>query len=165
MTEKDSYSSIEARITDTGKIYTKIQDTPSPEEDTGNINTTTDSANSRKNQVDKENAVNSQTQSKNLADKDYIDREFATLHGTLVVMPSERTMLAKIGQIISLEGFGKYLSGNYYIKGIRREINNSIGYSMEFEVVKTAFGGKLVKKEENSNSGEREKPKVVDKEV
>ena len=154
MTEKDSYSSIEARMSTDGHIYTQEVQTTSEE-----------NSNSQQNQADKENALNSQTQSKNKADKEYIDKEFTTLQGTLVVMPSEETMTAKIGKIISVSGFGKHLSGNYYIKGIRREINNSTGFSMEFDVVKTAFGGKIIKKEENSLSGEREKPKVVDKGV
>lgn len=159
MPEKDSYSSIEARMSKDGHIYTQEVQTASGETENK------DSANSQQNQADKENALKSQTQSKNEADKEYIEKEFATLQGTLVVMPSEETMLAKIGKVVSLDGFGKHLSGNYYIKGIRREINNSTGFSMEFDVVKTAFGGKIIKKEEKSTSGEREKPKVVDKGV
>lgn len=160
MTEKDSYSSIEARMSTDGHIYTQKVQTTTSKDSNSNSN-----SNSQQNQADKENALNSQTQSKNQADKEYIDKEFTTLQGTLVVMPSEETMTAKIGKIVSLSGFGKHLSGNYYIKGIRREINNSTGFSMEFDVVKTAFGGKIIKKEENSLSGEREKPKVVDKGV
>lgn len=103
-----------------------------------------------------------QTKAKKEADKEYIEKEFTTLQGSLVLMPSEETMLIKIGDIISLDGFGKNLSGTYFVSEIERTIDSSSGYSMTLTVVKTAFGGKVVKKEENS-SGERDKPATVEK--
>ena len=78
-------------------------------------------------------------------------------------MPSEETMSLKVGDIISLDGFGKNLSGAYYISEIERTIDSSSGYTMTLTVVKTAFGGKVVKKEEKKSSGERDKPATVSK--
>ena len=107
--------------------------------------------------------INSQqTKAKKEADKEYIEKEFTTLQGSLVLMPSEETMMLKVGDIISLDGFGKNLSGAYYIAEIERTIDSSSGYSMTLTVVKTAFGGTVVKKEEKS-SGERDKPATVSK--
>lgn len=107
--------------------------------------------------------INSQqTKAKKEADKEYIEKEFTTLQGSLVLMPSEETMLMKVGDIISLDGFGKNLSGAYYIAEIERTIDSSSGYTMTLTVVKTAFGGTVVKKEEKS-SGERDKPATVSK--
>ena len=128
-------------------------------------NNTTNNTNSTSSQ-DKvsESAVSEsqQTGVKKEADKEYIETEFTTLRGTLRLMPSEESMLIKIGDIISLNGIGKNLSGNYFVDEIQRTIDSSNGYSMELVVVKTAFGGKIVKKQEDS-SGQREKPKTVEK--
>ena len=108
--------------------------------------------------------INSQqTKAKKEADKEYIEKEFTTLQGSLVLMPSEETMSLKVGDIISLDGFGKNLSGAYYISEIERTIDSSSGYTMTLTVVKTAFGGTVVKKEENKSSGERDKPATVSK--
>lgn len=104
-----------------------------------------------------------QTKAKKEADKEYIEKEFTTLQGSLVLMPSEETMLLKVGDIISLDGFGKNLSGAYYISEIERTIDSSSGYTMTLTVVKTAFGGTVVKKEEKKSSGERDKPATVSK--
>ena len=108
--------------------------------------------------------INSQqTKAKKEADKEYIEKEFTTLQGSLVLMPSEETMSLKVGDIISLDGFGKNLSGAYYIAEIERTIDSSSGYTMTLTVVKTAFGGTVVKKEEKKSSGERDKPATVSK--
>lgn len=108
--------------------------------------------------------INSQqTKAKKEADKEYIEKEFTTLQGSLVLMPSEETMSLKVGDIISLDGFGKNLSGAYYISEIERTIDSSSGYTMTLTVVKTAFGGTVVKKEEKKSSGERDKPATVSK--
>lgn len=77
-------------------------------------------------------------------------------------MPSEELMLLKVGEIISLNGLGNNLSGTYYVDEINRTLDSSGGYFMELTVVKTAFGGKVVKKEENKG-GQRDKPSTVDK--
>ena len=104
-----------------------------------------------------------QTKAKKEADKEYIEKEFTTLQGSLVLMPSEETMALKVGDIISLDGFGNNLSGAYYISEIERTIDSSSGYTMTLTVVKTAFGGTVVKKEEKKSSGERDKPATVSK--
>lgn len=146
----DSYS---PTIDDaTNRIYVQQSTGSEASEKSSTSNTSGDSA-----------QINSQqTKAKKEADKEYIEKEFTTLQGSLVLMPSEETMLLKVGDIISLDGFGKNLSGAYYIAEIERTIDSSSGYSMTLTVVKTAFGGTVVKKEEKS-SGERDKPATVSK--
>lgn len=149
----DSYS---PTIDDaTNRIYVQQSTGSEASEKSSTSNTGGDSSDSAQ--------INSQqTKAKKEADKEYIEKEFTTLQGSLVLMPSEETMMLKVGDIISLDGFGKNLSGAYYIAEIERTIDSSSGYSMTLTVVKTAFGGTVVKKEEKS-SGERDKPATVSK--
>lgn len=113
-------------------------------------------------EADSTSADSQQTKVKKEADKDYIEKEFTTLRGTLRLMPSEELMLIKVGDIISLNGLGNNLSGTYFIDEITRTLDSNGGYFMDLVVVKTAFGGKVVKKQEDP-SGQREKPKTVEK--
>lgn len=150
----DSYS---PTIDDaTNRIY--VQHSTGSEASEKSSNTSNTSGNSS----DSAQINSQQTKAKKEADKEYIEKEFTTLQGSLVLMPSEETMLLKVGDIISLDGFGKNLSGAYYIAEIERTIDSSSGYTMTLTVVKTAFGGTVVKKEEKS-SGERDKPTTVNK--
>lgn len=156
----DSYS---PTIDDaTNRIYVVQQQSKGSE--TSSEKSSSSSTNSDKGSSSDSAQINSQqTKVKKEADKEYIEKEFTTLQGSLVLMPSEETMLLKVGDIISLDGFGKNLSGAYYISEIERTIDSSSGYTMTLTVVKTAFGGTVVKKEEKKSSGERDKPATVSK--
>jgi hypothetical protein len=156
----DSYS---PTIDDaTNRIYVVQQQSKGSE--TSSEKSSSSSTNSDKGSSSDSAQINSQqTKAKKEADKEYIEKEFTTLQGSLVLMPSEETMLLKVGDIISLDGFGKNLSGAYYISEIERTIDSSSGYTMTLTVVKTAFGGTVVKKEEKKSSGERDKPATVSK--
>ena len=157
----DSYS---PTIDDaTNRIYV-VQQSKGSETSEKSSSTGGTSSNSNSGTSSDSAQINSQqTKAKKEADKEYIEKEFTTLQGSLVLMPSEETMLLKVGGIISLDGFGKNLSGAYYIAEIERTIDSSSGYTMTLTVVKTAFGGTVVKKEENKSSGERDKPATVSK--
>ena len=157
----DSYS---PTIDDaTNRIYV-VQQSKGSETSEKSSSTGGTSSNSNSGTSSDSAQINSQqTKAKKEADKEYIEKEFTTLQGSLVLMPSEETMSLKVGDIISLDGFGKNLSGAYYIAEIERTIDSSSGYTMTLTVVKTAFGGTVVKKEENKSSGERDKPATVSK--
>lgn len=157
----DSYS---PTIDDaTNRIYV-VQQSKGSETSEKSSSTGGTSSNSNSGTSSDSAQINSQqTKAKKEADKEYIEKEFTTLQGSLVLMPSEETMLLKVGDIISLDGFGKNLSGAYYISEIERTIDSSSGYTMTLTVVKTAFGGTVVKKEEKKSSGERDKPATVSK--
>lgn len=157
----DSYS---PTIDDaTNRIYV-VQQSKGSETSEKSSSTGGTSSNSNSGTSSDSAQINSQqTKAKKEADKEYIEKEFTTLQGSLVLMPSEETMSLKVGDIISLDGFGKNLSGAYYIAEIERTIDSSSGYTMTLTVVKTAFGGTVVKKEEKKSSGERDKPATVSK--
>ena len=54
--------------------------------------------------------TNSKVDSKGAADKDYIEIEFHTLVGELVVTASTKSLPLRAGQTIRLNGLGNYLS-------------------------------------------------------
>lgn len=92
-------------------------------------------------------ANDTQTKSKKKADREFIEKEFTTLTGTLDLAPSCSVMGLKLGDVIQLMGLGKNLSGSYYISGITRVLNSN-GFSMSLSVIKTSFGGKIITKED-----------------
>ncbi len=77
------------------------------------------------------------------AEKEFIEIEFNTLVGDLVLVPSTRTIKLRVGQTIIIEGIGSYLSGQYFIRNIRRTLNISSGYTHTLTVIKTGFGNTL----------------------
>lgn len=161
----DSYS---PTIDDaTNRIYvvqqSKGSETSEKSSSTGGTSSNSNNSNNSGTSSDSAQINSQQTKAKKEADKEYIEKEFTTLQGSLVLMPSEETMSLKVGDIISLDGFGNNLSGAYYIAEIERTIDSSSGYTMTLTVVKTAFGGTVVKKEEKKSSGERDKPATVSK--
>ena len=98
--------------------------------------------------VDTSSKVNSKAE----ADSEYIEIEFNTLEGELVLIASKKTIALKVGQTIKIEGIGKYLSGLYYISAIKRTIDNSQGYSHTLTVIKTGFGSTLKSVVVNTNT-------------
>ncbi len=75
-------------------------------------------------------------------EKKYNTIEFNTLTGTLNFIVTEETIKLKAGNTVKLQGLGKYLSGNYYVKDITRQIS-STGYSHSATLIKTDFGKSL----------------------
>ena len=68
--------------------------------------------------------------------------EMNTLSGTLNFIVTKETIKLKAGDTVKLAGLGKYLSGDYYVKDITRQISSS-GYSHSATLIKTNFGSSL----------------------
>lgn len=68
--------------------------------------------------------------------------ELNTLEGTLNFIVTKETIKLKAGDTVKIIGLGKYLSGNYYVKDITRQISNN-GYSHSATLIKTDFGNSL----------------------
>lgn len=68
--------------------------------------------------------------------------EINTLVGQLAFIVTEETIKLTAGDTVKLKGLGKYLSGNYYVKEMNRNISSN-GYSHNAIVIKTDFGTSL----------------------
>ena len=102
-------------------------------------NGATTNPNSNPSSSDSSSKVNSQAQ----ADSEYIEIELNTLEGELTVISSKKTLPVKPGHTIDLQGVGKYLSGLYYVSGVKRNLDTSAGYTHSLTVIKTGFGPTL----------------------
>lgn len=69
-------------------------------------------------------------------------KETFLLEGELQVAITEDTLVPKIGDTIKLDGFGSFLSGDYYIKA-RTQTISSEGYTLTFTVMKKDYGRSL----------------------
>lgn len=94
---------------------------------------------------------NSKVDSKTAAEKEYIEIEFNTLVGELVLTSTEKSIRLKVNDTIRLEGVGKYLSGQYFISAIRRTISKDAGYTHTLTLIKNGFGDSLKKSQTGSN--------------
>ena len=75
-------------------------------------------------------------------EKKYNYIEINTLSGTLNFIVTEETIKLKAGDTVKLKGLGSYLSGNYYVQDITRQISSN-GYSHSATLIKTDFGKSL----------------------
>lgn len=85
------------------------------------------------------------------AEKKYNTIEYNTLNGTLNFIATTETIKIQVGDTITLDGLGKYLSGNYYVQEVSRSLSSS-GYSHNCTLVKTDFGKSLKSKESKGAS-------------
>lgn len=88
-------------------------------------------------------AGDSEVNSKDAADKEYIEIEFNTLEGELLLTSTEKSIRVQVGNTIRLEGLGKYLSGLYFVSKVKRTLDKDNGYTHTFTVIKTGFGNSL----------------------
>ena len=65
-----------------------------------------------------------------------------TLSGSLSFIATPDTIQIKAGDTITLKGLGKYLSGDYYVQDVTRNISKD-GYSHSATVIRTDFGTSL----------------------
>lgn len=91
-------------------------------------------------------------------EKKYNTIEINTLNGTLSFIVTEETIKLKAGDTVKLNGLGKHLSGNYYVKDITRQISSN-GYAHSATLIKTDFGESL----KVSSSTTKKKNKTVTK--
>ena len=96
----------------------------------------------------------SKNDSSGQVEKKYNYIEVNTLSGTLNFIVNEDTIKLKAGDTVKLNGLGKYLSGNYYVKDITRQISSS-GYSHSATLIKTDVGSSL---KTRTKSKDKKKP-------
>lgn len=92
-----------------------------------------------------------------IVEKEYNTIELNTLQGTLSFIATKDTIKIKAGDTVKLEGLGKYLSGDYYVKEVTRQISSS-GYSHSAVLIKTDFGKSL---KVTGNTSAKEETKVA----
>ena len=93
-------------------------------------------------------------------EKKYNYIEINTLSGTLNFIVTEETIKLKAGNTVKLKGLGSYLSGNYYVQDITRQISSN-GYSHSATLIKTDFGKSL--KTSTSTTNKKTKKKTPKK--
>lgn len=90
-------------------------------------------------------------------EKKYNEIEINTLNGELSFIVNEETIKLTAGDTVELKGLGKYLSGNYYVKSVTRQISSS-GYTHSASLIKTDFGKSL---KLNASKTEKTEEKTV----
>ena len=95
--------------------------------------------------------------SKGSTEKKYNYIEINTLSGTLNFIVTEETIKLKAGDTVKLKGLGSYLSGNYYVQDLTRQISSN-GYSHSATLIKTDFG-KSLKTSTSTTNKKTETPK------
>lgn len=86
-------------------------------------------------------------------EQQYNEMEINTLVGRLSFIVTEETIKLKAGDTVTLNGLGKYLSGNYYVKEVTRQISSS-GYAHSAVVIKTNFGDSLKSSSKTQTKGD-----------
>ena len=119
-------------------------------------------SNNNKNKSGNEDNLTSNSSDKNDStgdvEKKYNTIEINTLSGSLSFIVTEETIKLKAGDTVKLNGLGKYLSGNYYVKDITRQISSS-GYSHSATLIKTDFGKSL--KVSSSKKSTKKETRIV----
>lgn len=91
------------------------------------------------------------------SEKRYNKIVIKTLEGNLSYVATAETITLKAGDTVTLEGFGGYLSGNYYVKSVERNISSQ-GYSHTAVVIRTDWGDSLKDSTKKSLKEEKEVP-------
>lgn len=97
-------------------------------------------------------------------EKKYNYIEINTLSGTLNFIVTEETIKLKAGNTVKLKGLGSYLSGNYYVQDITRQISSN-GYSHSATLIKTDFGKSLKTSTSTTNKKTKKKTPKKQKKV
>ena len=138
----------------TGK-WTKNVDSGDKKDSKDSGNDSSKSKESGDNLVSSTSDVNSGSGS---VEKKYNTIELNTLEGTLNFIVTEETIKLRAGDTVKLNGLGKHLSGNYYIKDLTRQISNN-GYSHSATLIKTDFGKSL--KVTKKSTKKKDEKKVI----
>lgn len=75
-------------------------------------------------------------------EKRYNYIEINTLSGSLNFIVTEETIKLKAGDTVKLNNLGKFLSGDYYVQDVTRQISNN-GYSHTATLIRTDVGNSL----------------------
>ena len=95
--------------------------------------------------------------SSGIVEKTYYNIELNTLVGTISFIATEETIKLKAGDTVKLKGLGSYLSGNYYVKDVTRQISSSDGYTHSATLIRPDFKSLKVKTS-SSTSNKETKP-------
>lgn len=87
-------------------------------------------------------SVSQDNTAKDEADKQMIAVEQKTLTGEVVLRPFQNCLGLQICDTVIINGVGNYLSGLYYISGIKRTLSAE-GFSQNLTVLKNGFGDSL----------------------
>lgn len=142
----------------TGK-WTKKTTTTGGSSSGGSSKKNTSSSNSGSSNLTSSNS--SKNSSTGSTEKKYNYIEINTLSGTLNFIVTEETIKLKAGDTVKLKGLGSYLSGNYYVNDLTRQISSN-GYSHSATLIKTDFGKSL--KTSTSTTKKKTAPKTTKKE-
>ena len=133
---------------------------------TGSSSSTVATPASTSNSSSSSTKVTTQADTQTQADKEFIEIEYNTLKGDMSVVPTPEIMKLKVNQTVNTTGFGKYLSGLYYVSGIKRSVSSN-GISITLTLIKTGFGDSL--KDQNNiqteNVNTENRPQEVQKEI
>jgi len=80
------------------------------------------------------------------AEKEMMNNELLTLVGDANIQITPKTTKVKVNDVIIICGLGKYLSGNYLVKGITRSLSST--YSLSYSLAKTGFGNSIKSSDE-----------------
>ena len=108
----------------------------------GSNNPSTSSSSSSSSSGNLTASTGNSSSSTGATEKKYNYIEINTLVGNLQFIVTEETIKLTAGDTVTLKGLGKYLSGNYYVKEMNRNISSN-GYSHTAVVIKTDFGTSL----------------------
>lgn len=103
------------------------------------------------------NSTSDSNSSAGKAEKKYNNIEINTLSGTLNFISTKETIKLKAGDTVNVQGLGKYLSGNYYVQDVTRQIGSN-GYSHNATLIRTDFGNSLKVSTETQAKKAVEKP-------
>lgn len=149
----------------TGKWKHNSSDNSSSKKSSGSSSKSSNSSSSNSssgsgNKDNLKSSASSKKQSDGKVEKKYNYIEVNTLSGTLSFIVNEKTIKLKAGDTVKLAGLGKYLSGNYFVKDITRQISSS-GYAHSATLIKTDFGPSL--KTTTKSTKSKKKAKVSTK--
>lgn len=110
--------------------------------DSGSSSSTTTSTSASSSGSNLTSSSSSKDSSTGSVEKEYNKIEMNTLSGTLNFIVTEETIKLRAGDTVKILGIGKYLSGDYYVKDITRQIGSN-GYSHSATLIKTDFGNSI----------------------
>ena len=77
------------------------------------------------------------------AEREYRDIEYNTLRGEAELMPTVDTIGMEYMTTANVAGLGKFLSGLYYVEGVKITLDNTQGYTQYATLIKTGFGNSM----------------------
>ena len=141
--------------------YTYDPETGTWSKSTSDDNSSSSSDNGGKSNSSGDNLTSSNSDkntSTGSVEKQYNTIEINTLSGTLSFIVTEETIKLRAGDTVKLKGIGKYLSGDYYVQDVTRQISSN-GYSHSATLIKTDFGNSL--KVSTSTTAKKTVPKAT----